>query len=447
MIASLASALWHKLPKTSTPPFCPTEVRDTVPVPAGFSLWRRFRRYAGLGFLVSVGYMDPGNWATDIEAGSRFAYGLLSIVLISSLIAMVLQTLCVRLGMASGKDIAQHCRERFPPWVNYPLWALAQLAVIACDFAEVLGTALALKLLFGLPLSIGILLTAFDTVIVLLLQGAGILRVERLIMGLVIIIAGIFALEIAMSQPDWSAVMQGFVPDTALFQQQEAWLLAIGILGATVMPHNLYLHSSVVRSRKIADTPAAKKDAIRLLTADTLMTLTLAFFVNAAILIVSASVFHFSGHESVSSIDEAYALLAPLLGISAASILFGIALLASGQSSTITGTMAGQVILQGFLNLRIPCWQQRFLTRVTAIMPAWFAIMWYGEQILGKLLVLSQVVLSMQLPFAMIPLILFTGNKTIMGEYRSAALLRAACWAIGAIIVGANLFLLWQIFG
>jgi manganese transport protein len=446
-MTSFVAALWHKLPKTSTAPFCPTEVRETVPIPLSASLWQRFRRYAGLGFLVSVGYMDPGNWATDIEAGSHFAYGLLSVVLISSLIAMVLQSLCVRLGMASGKDIAQHCRERFPRRVNLVLWALAQLAVIACDFAEVLGTALALKLLVGLPLSIGIVLTAFDTVIVLLLQGSGQLRMEKLIMGLVLIISGIFLVEILMSRPDWSAVMHGFVPDTQLFKSEGAWLVAIGILGATVMPHNLYLHSSVVGTRKLPPGAASKRDAIRLLTADTLITLSLAFLVNAAILIVSASVFHFSGYQSVSTINEAYELLSPLLGAAAASVLFGIALLAAGQSSTITGTMAGQVILQGFLNLRIPCWQQRFMTRLMAVLPAWLAITLFGETILSKLLVLSQVVLSMQLPFAMIPLILFVRSKAIMGEYRISGSLAVICWFIGAVIIGANLFLLWQIAG
>lgn len=440
-ISAAANAVWERIPKKEAA--CPTEVCETQPVPLTASLLTRFRRYAGLGFLISVGYMDPGNWATDIEGGSRFAYQLLCIILLSSLIAMLLQTLCVRLGVVSGKDIASHCREQFSPAVNRSLWALAQMAVVACDFAEVLGTALALQLLFGLPLSIGILITAFDTIAILFLQSSGRLRIEKFVMILVLIISGIFFIEIIMINPDWGAIAQGFVPDMDIIRNQDSWLVAIGILGATVMPHNLYLHSAIVSTRKISPGDDSKRDAIRILTADTLLTLTLAFFVNAAILIVAASVFHFSGYHTVNTINEAYALLTPLLGVSAASLLFGIALLAAGQSSTITGTMAGQIILRGFLNLRMPCWQQRFLTRLSAIVPAWFAITWFGEGILGELLVFSQVALSMQLPFAMVPLVMFAGNKAIMGAYCMSPALKIFCWIICAVIIAANVYLLW----
>ncbi len=445
-IPAAAATVWGYFPKASSELSSPGEVGDTSPIPLSASWMTRFRRYAGIGFLISVGYMDPGNWATDIEGGSRFAYQLLCVILLSSLVAMVLQTLCVRLGVVTGKDIARHCREQFSPGLNRGLWALAQIAIIACDFAEVLGTALALQLLLGLPLKWGILLTACDTVILLVLQANGYMRIERFVMLLVLIISGALFIEVFMSRPDWLAVMHGFVPSTDILQHHESWLIAIGILGATVMPHNLYLHSSLVSTRKLLPGDASKRDAIRLLTVDTLVTLTLAFFVNASILIIAASVFHFTGHRNVTTINEAYNLLTPLLGLSAASLLFGVALLASGQSSTLTGTMAGQIILQGFLNLRISRWQQRFLTRLSAVVPAWVAIMWFGEGILGKLLVMSQVVLSMQLPFAMIPLIMFTGNTAIMGSYRMSPAFKIGCWAISGVIVAANIYLLASMF-
>lgn len=432
----------YRLPTTATAPFCPSQVRETIPVSLSAPLWTRFRRYAGIGFLISVGYMDPGNWATDIEAGSRFGYSLLFVILASSLIAMLLQTLCVRLGMASGRDIARLCRERFPPKVNYVLWAFAQIAIIACDFAEVLGTALALKLLFGLPLIVGIIITAFDTLVVLALQGKGQLRIEKFVGVLVVIIGAAFFAEIIMSKPEWGQVARGFVPDFQLFNDPTAWLIAIGILGATVMPHNLYLHSSAVTSRKVAHEAPARADAIRLLTWDTLITLSCAFFVNAAILIMAASVFHATGHTEVTSIDGAHELLAPLLGTSLAATVFALALFASGQSSTLTGTMAGQVILEGFLDLRIPCWQQRLLTRLSAVVPAGIAIVMFGDGVLGKLLIMSQVVLSMQLPFAVVPLILFNSNAELMGQWRLSRAMQIVCWVICGAIIGANLYLL-----
>lgn len=441
----LSTKLFGRLPQTSTAPFCPAEIRETVPVELTAPLWTRFRRYAGLGFLVSVGYMDPGNWATDIQAGSRFGYSLLFVILLSSLTAMLLQSLCVRLGVASGRDIAQLCRERFSPAINGFLWFFAQLAIIACDFAEVLGTALALQLLFGLPIQIGVLLTALDTIIVLWLQGRGVVQVEAIITGLVCLIGGAFFIEILLSQPQWAEVAQGLKPDLSILKDNGALLIAIGILGATVMPHNLYLHSNVVSTRKLVPGEAAKADAIKLLTVDTLATLSLAFLVNAAILILAASAFHYTGHGEVTSIADAHQLLAPILGTGLASILFAVALFASGQSSTFTATMAGQIILQGFLKLRIPCWQQRFLTRMSAVVPAFLLISWKGPQGIDELLVLSQVVLSLQLPFAVVPLILFNRNAQLMGQWRLSAPLTVLCWLICSVIISANLFLLWQI--
>jgi manganese transport protein len=420
-------------------------LRETIPINYTTNIWSRFRRYSGIGFLIAVGYMDPGNWATDIAAGSKFGYGLLWVVLLSCLAAMLLQTLCVRLGVVTGKDLAQLCREHFSPRTNIPLWFLAQIAVIACDFAEVLGTALALKLLFNIPLSIGILLTALDTFIILWLQSKHMLKVETIIIALVLLITISFGVEIALSQPDWKQIAQGFIPSASLFGNNDVWPLIIGIIGATVMPHNLYLHSSIVTSRKLMEGDAPKHDAITLLTWDTIATLTLALFVNAAILIVAASSFHFSGHQDVTEINDAYYLLAPLLGTTLASIIFGLALLAAGQSSTLTGTMAAQVILQGFLKLKIPHWQQRLATRLTALLPAWLIIVNYGEEMFGTLLIGSQVVLSLQLPFAMAPLIWFSGRADIMGNYRMTLGWRLLSWLIFATIISANLYLIYSL--
>ncbi len=435
----------YHLPATSTAPFCPTEIKETIPLEPGANFLQRFKRYSGVGFIVAVGYMDPGNWATDIEAGSRFGYALLCVVLISSIVAMLLQTLCVRLGVVSGRDIAQLCRERFNQKINFILWIFAQLAIIACDFAEVLGTALAMKLLFGLPLQYGILITAFDTVIVLGLQGAGLLKVEAIIIGLVLTIALAFAAEIWISSPNWHEVAKGLVPTSQILSNKSSWLIAIGIFGATVMPHNLYLHSSAVGTRRIAPGESNKEDAIRLMTYDTIITLTLAFFVNAAILVLAATAFHLTGHEDVKDIDQAYYLLAPLLGTTLASIIFGLALFASGQSSTLIGTMAGQVVLQGFLNLRIPCWHQRLATRLIAIMPAWIGIRLIGEAAIGKMLVLSQVVLSMQLPFAVVPLIMFCSSNEIMGNWKLSKSAQLFFWLLSAAIIAANIFLIYLV--
>ncbi len=436
-----------RLPRTATAPFCPSEVTGSVAIPAGLPLHRKLLRYAGPGLLVSVGYMDPGNWATDIEAGSRFGYGLLFVVLLASLAAMLLQTLCVRLGLVARKDLAQLCRERYSPAVNRFLWAGAELAIIACDLAEVLGGALALHLLFGVSIPVGIGITAFDTVLVLGLQGAGFRRVEAIVLALVATIAGCFAVELFFSQPVWPEVAMGFVPSLERLQQPGALYLAIGIVGATVMPHNLYLHSSIVQTRKVdgAGGDAGRREAIRFCTLDAVISLSLALLVNAAIMVLAASAFHGHGRQDVADIADAYQLIEPLVGSALAAALFGIALLASGQSSTFTGTIAGQVVMEGFLNLKIPCWQRRLITRVLALVPALVGVWWLGDDGVGKMLVLSQVVLSFQLPFAMWPLLRFTEDRALMGPFASGPLVRVLAWALFGVITAANVWLVGSV--
>ncbi len=434
-----------RLPTTATAPFCPSEVHGSIALDAGAPLWKRLMRVAGPGLLVSVGYMDPGNWATDIEAGSRFGHALLWVVLASSLAAMLLQTLSLRLGLVSGLDLAQACRERYRPAVRLPLWIMAELAIVACDVAEVLGTALALHLLFGMSLLAGVGIAALDTVIVLGLKGRGFRQVEAIILGLVMTIGVCYAVQLALVGPDWAAVARGFVPNGVAVQDPKALLLAIGILGATVMPHNLYLHSSIVQTRRVGHGTAAKRDAMRLSTIDTLVSLTLALMVNAAILILAATAFHAHGHREVTEIQDAYHLLDPLVGSAIASILFGVALLAAGQSSTFTGTIAGQVLMEGFLRLKIPCWQRRLATRFLALVPAFIGLLWLGEAAVGRLLVASQVVLSLQLPFAMWPLIWLTGDRSVMGEFVNGPWLRGLAWGLFALVTAANGALLWSL--
>jgi manganese transport protein len=431
----------YSLPRTATAPFCPSEVKGSVAVDARASTLKKFMRFAGPGLLVSVGYMDPGNWATDIAAGSKYGHGLLFVVLLASLVAMLLQTLCVRLGLVAQKDLARACRERYPPWLNRLLWLGAELAIVACDLAEVLGSALALHLLFGVGIMTGIAITAFDTLLVLGLQGAGFRRVEAIVLGLVLTIAGCFAIELAMVQPNWFEVAIGFVPTLTRLREVDALYLAIGIVGATVMPHNLYLHSSVVQTRLVAPNDAARREAIRFGTADAIVSLSLALLVNAAIMVLAASAFHGNGHREVTSIEDAYHLLDPIVGGSAAALLFGIALLASGQSSTFTGTIAGQIVMEGFLDLRIPCWQRRLITRGLALVPAFFGVAWFGDGGVGKMLVLSQVVLSFQLPFAIWPLIQFTSDRRLMGAFANGAVMKAVAWSLFAAISAANVWL------
>jgi manganese transport protein len=391
--------------------------------------------------------MDPGNWATDIAAGSRYGMSLLWVVLASSIAAMLLQTLSLRLGLVARIDLARACRDRYSPAANGVLWFLAELAIVACDVAEVLGTALALHLLFGMSMLTGVAITAFDTMLVLGLRGRGYRRVEAIVLGLVVTVGVCFAVEIFMVGPDWGAVLAGFVPHPALLRDHQAMVLAVGILGATVMPHNLYLHSSIVQSRRIADDDGSIGDAVRLSTFDTVVSLSLAFVVNAAILILAASAFHATGHGDVTDIQDAYHLLDPLVGGAFASVLFGIALLAAGQSSTFTGTIAGQVVLEGFLDLRIPFWQQRLITRALALVPAFFGVLWLGDAGVGTLLVASQVVLSMQLPFAIWPLIRLTRDHAVMGRFAIRWPTAAVAWLLFAVISGANLWLLKDLLG
>ncbi len=397
---------------------------------------------AGPGLLVSVGYMDPGNWATDIAAGSQFGYALLWVVLLSSLTAILLQTLSLRLGLVAQKDLARACRDRYGPRVNRSLWLMAEVAIVACDVAEVLGSALALHLLFGVSLLTGIAITAFDTVIVLGLQGKGFRQVEAIVLGLILTISACFAIELALVGLDWAAAARGLVPHGNVVSDPQALLLAIGILGATVMPHNLYLHSSIVQTRHIASDEHGRRDAIRLSTLDTIVSLALALLVNAAILMLAASAFHSTGHRQVTEIQDAYHLLDPLVGGTLASLVFGVALLAAGQSSTFTGTIAGQIVMEGFLDLKIPCWQRRLITRSLALLPAFGGVLWLGDAGVGKLLVGSQVVLSLQLPFAIWPLVRLTSDPAMMGRFANGPWLKSAAWSLFAVISGANLWLL-----
>ncbi|MBO9559128.1 MAG: Nramp family divalent metal transporter [Caulobacter sp.] len=434
------------LPKTATAPFCPAEVRGAVAVPDGLSPWKRMLRFAGPGLLVSVGYMDPGNWATDIEAGSRYGMSLLFVVVLSSLAAIVLQTLSLRLGLVTGRDLAQMSRHRYGPRTVKVQWALAEIAIIACDIAEVLGSALAFKLLLGVPLWGGVLLTALDTVIVLGLKGKGFRQLEAIILGLVGTIGICFLVQLILIKPDAGAVARGLVPSLEALKQGNALYLAIGIVGATIMPHNLYLHSSIAQTRVVPADEPGKRAALRLATLDTIGSLAVALFINAAILILAASAFHRAGVTDVAGIEEAHRLLAPLTGAAVAGVLFAVALFASGQSSTFTGTIAGQVILEGFLNLSIPCWQRRLITRGLAIVPALVGVLTLGEHAVGKLLVLTQVVLSAQLPFAIWPLLRFTDDKTLMGVFANGPIARVVGWSLFLIISTANAWLVIQTF-
>jgi len=415
------------------------ESHASITVPAT-GAWRRFFAFIGPGYLVAVGYMDPGNWATDLAGGSAFGYTLLAVVLLSSLMAILLQTLSARLGIAAKLDLAQACRVRYGRKTTIMLWLLCEVAIIACDLAEVLGTAVALKLLFGLPLLAGVAITSFDVLLLLSLQRFGFRKLEAFIATLLVVIASCFAYELWLARPDWGAVAGGLMPRPEIVTHPAMLYIAIGILGATVMPHNLYLHSSVVQTRKVAT--GDERGAIRLATIDTIVSLGLAFLINAAILILAASVFHAAGRADVADIEQAHRLLSPMLGAGAASVVFALALLASGQNSTITGTLAGQIVMEGFLDLRLPVWLRRIVTRLLAIVPAALVIGIAGEGSTTSLLVLSQVVLSLQLPFAVVPLVMFTGDRRMMGEFASPWALRLAAWAVTAAIIVLNVKLL-----
>lgn len=434
-----------RLQKIATAPFCPPEVAGSVAVDSSASFWKRALKFAGPGLLISIGYMDPGNWATDIEAGSRYGYTLLFVVLLASLAGMAVQCLCSRLGIATGRDLAQLCRERYSTRSARTQWALAEISIIATDLAEVLGCALAFHLLLGCSLTVGIAITAFDTVLVLALQNRGFRRLEAIMLVLVLTIGACFFVELMLIKPYWPDVYRGFTPSMSALSGVAPLYLAIGIIGATVMPHNLYLHTSVVQTRLIGKDLASRQDAVRLARIDTLGSLALAFLVNAAILILAAAAFNQTGHTEVVEIQDAYHLLDPLVGGGLASMLFGIALLASGQSSTFTGTIAGQVIMEGYLNLRIPCWQRRLITRGLALIPAFIGVWLMGDDAIGKLLILSQVVLSLQLPFALYPLIRMTNDERLMGPFVNRLPTRLLAWGLFGVISAANTWLIAQL--
>jgi manganese transport protein len=422
------------------------EVYKSMHVPNKANFFRKFLAFAGPGYLVAVGYMDPGNWATDLAGGAVFNYSLLSVILISNLMAILLQSLCARLGIATGRDLAQACRDSYSKPVNISLWILCELAIAACDLAEVVGSAIALQLLFGIPLIYGVLITSMDIMVVLLLQNKGFRYIEAIVISLITVIAVCFGLELIFSKPNVGEVMGGFIPSADIVKNPEMLYIALGILGATVMPHNLYLHSSIVQTRKIEETSEGKSSAIKFATLDSTIALMLALFVNAAILILSAAAFHTTGHTEVAEIQDAYHLLDPLLGTGLASILFAVALLASGQNSTLTGTLAGQIVMEGFLDIRMKPWLRRLMTRLLAIVPAVIVILIYGEKGTGDLLILSQVILSLQLSFAVIPLVMFTSDKRKMGEFVAPRWLSAVSWMVAITIAGLNAYLLYKTF-
>ena len=420
------------------------EVHASIPVPMSGSRWRKLLAFTGPGLMISVGYMDPGNWATDLAGGAQFGYTLLSVVLISNLMAMLLQHLAVKLGVATGRDLAQACRDHFGPKTSFALWVLCEIAIAACDLAEVIGSAIALNLLFGLPLIWGVVFTAADVLLILLLQGRGWRYIEALVAGLILLIGACFAYELIASRPDLSEMFRGLIPSPQIVANPAMLYIAIGILGATVMPHNLYLHSAIVQTRDYPRTDPGRAMAIRYGTLDSTIALFFAFFINAAILILAAAAFHKSGHSDVAGIEDAYKLLTPVLGASLASTLFAIALLASGQNSTLTGTLAGQVVMEGFLNIRLKPWLRRLITRLIAIIPAVIVAAVYGESGINRLLILSQVILSLQLSFAVVPLVWFTSSKLKMGRFVNKPWLIATAWAVTAIIALLNIYLLIQ---
>lgn len=420
------------------------EVHASVPVPKVAGFWRTLRAFAGPGLMVSVGYMDPGNWATDLAGGAKFGYLLLSVILISNFMAIVLQHLSLKLGIVTGRDLAQACRDHYSRPVNFVLWILCEIAIAACDLAEVIGSAIALNLLFGIPLVAGVLITAFDVLLILFLQHKGFRLLEALVTSLIIIIGGCFAYELALAQPELQPLLAGLVPQPSIVLNPEALYIAIGILGATVMPHNLYLHSSIVQTRAYERTPSGKRTAVRFATIDSTVALLFAFFINAAILILSAATFYGTENQNVADIHDAYQLLGPVLGIPAASTMFAIALLASGQNSTITGTLAGQIVMEGFLNIRLRPWLRRLITRLIAIVPAITVAALYGDRGVGELLVLSQVILSLQLGFAVVPLVQFTSEKKKMKHFANGPLLMCGAWAITLVIIVLNCYLLFE---
>ena len=409
----------------------------------GRSTWRKMLAFAGPGYLVAVGYMDPGNWATDLAGGSRFGYALLSVILISNLMAILLQGLACKLGIVTGRDLAQACRDNYSKPVVYALWFLCEIAIAACDLAEVIGSAIALNLLFGIPLTTGVAITALDVLLLLYLQNKGVRVLEALVITLVATVGVCFGFELLLANPDFVGIAKGFIPTFDIVTDKEKLYIAIGILGATVMPHNLYLHSSIVQTRKYAETEVGKREAVKYAFIDSTIALSFALFINAAILIVAAASFHTSGNSTVAEIQDAYKLLTPLLG-AGASTVFALALLASGQNSTLTGTLAGQIVMEGFLNIRLRPWLRRLITRLIAIVPAVIVSVMYGASGTAKLLILSQVILSLQLSFAVFPLVMFTSDKLKMGAFVNPAWVKVLAYSVASIIATLNVWLLFQ---
>jgi len=423
-----------------------SEVHRSVVVPVTASFWRKLFAFSGPGFLIAVGYMDPGNWATDLAGGAQFGYTLLSVVMISNLMAIMLQHLSIKLGIATGRDLAQACRDHYSTPTVWFLWILCEIAIAACDLAEVVGSAIALQLLFGIPLVWGCVITALDVLAVLFLQTKGFRYIESLVITLIVTIAACFTAELLFSKPGVGPLLLGFIPSPEILKNQNMLYVAIGIIGATVMPHNLYLHSSIVLTRKYEQTTGGRREAIKFATIDSTVALMFALLVNGGILALAASAFHWSGHRDVAQIQDAYKLLSPLLGVGGAGILFAVALLASGQNSTLTGTLAGQVVMEGFVNIRLRPWLRRLITRLIAIVPAICVIGLFGESKTTELLVASQVVLSMQLGFAVWPLLRFTGEKAKMGEFANRLWLKILGWTTAAVIIILNVKLLFDTF-
>ncbi|AZI32321.1 Nramp family divalent metal transporter [Kaistella carnis] len=422
------------------------EVFSSIHIPKGAGFFKKLFAFAGPGLMIAVGYMDPGNWATDIAGGAQFGYTLLSVILISNLFAMILQHLSLKLGIVAERDLAQACRDHFGPKTNFILWILCEIAIAACDLAEVIGSAIALNLLFGIPLTWGVAITIVDVFIILFLQAKGFRVIESIVAGLTFVILGSFVYEIILSKPDIFPLLSGLVPQKEVITNPSMLYIAIGILGATVMPHNLYLHSSIVQTRNYERNYEGKKEAIKFATIDSTVSLLIAFFINGAILIVAAATFHTTGNHDIADIHDAHKMLAPILGTTFASVFFAVALLASGQNSTLTGTLAGQIVMEGFLNIRLKPWLRRLITRSIAVVPALIVTILYGEKGTTDLLVLSQVILSMQLSFAVIPLVMFTNSKLKMGEFVNKPWLKILVWIISGIILLLNLVLLYQTF-
>ena len=419
-----------------------SEVFGTIAVRPQGSIGKKLLAFLGPGYLVAVGYMDPGNWATSLAGGSKFGYSLLTIALLSNMMAILLQALCARLGIGAGRDLAQACRDAFPRAVSWPLWVLTEIAICATDLAEVIGTAIGLNLLFGIPLEIGVIITALDVFLILWMQNLGFRWVEAFVVTLLGVIALCFAIQIAMADPDWGAVIRGFAPTTEIVRNPDMLYLAIGIIGATVMPHNLYLHSGVVQTRRFGDSVPEKREAIKLATIDSTIALMFALIINAAILVLAAATFNKIGQTDVSELGEVHKLIAPLLGSGMAPTLFAIALLCCGMNSTVTATLAGQIVMEGFIDIRLPPWARRLMTRAIAIVPAAIVTIWYGEAGTAKLLILSQVVLGLALPFSIVPLVMFTADRRKMGELVAARWVTALAALTGAILIVLNVKLL-----